>query len=586
MFYKQKELNQLASVNNQVGPARLLCYQLQEATYGQVNNGRFTPASNQAYAVQNLSYDLNGNLLGLQRRDQNGNLLHDFDGKYYYEGNTNQLSSVTGYASYTYNAIGQMTYEKKGEQVQQLDYDVSGKVREVKDGSGEAKFIYTYDDRGYRVKKEDKQTQQATYYIRDASGMLLSIYEQDLKVAGSMPEVTEVPIYGSNRLGFFRPDPIELSEYLACFDDSQTRSAYENKSYILVEGAEMTLSEGFEVSYQSAHEQEFFVSTHEPEGQTTYELKDHLGSVRARIQRKIGGGIDLLDYSSYYPYGLAIGSLSMSSGTPKRFGYQSSFAEDEVNQMGYLSFALRQYDPIIGRWLSPDPYGQYASPYLAMGNNPVNFIDPDGGLAVDPTDPVQAFIDAGGTVLDDVVVVRASSLEWMNKLGWLNRIEEVTSKAWHWTPEAGVVFYNEHSSKDFATGQAPGMDRKDVNYVEAMNTPLTSDIGSKHIPSRGGRGSGPAPTNLASKLKEWMEEFKFGVDALDKTNATSVLEPATPALQPSTPSGAEGMEVHSVPEGAELISSDTSWYSKELRPYRGPIKEMYVIDGDTIRVIK
>ena len=225
-------------------------YQLQEATYGQVSNGRFTPAGNQAYAVQNLSYDLNGNLLGLQRRDQDGHLLHDFDGKYYYEGNTNQLSSVTGYASYTYNAIGQMTYEKKGEQVQQLGYDVSGKVQEIKDGSGEAKFIYTYDDRGYRVKKEDKQTQQATYYLRDASGMLLSIYEQDLKVAGSMPEATEVPIYGASRLDFFRPDPIDLSEYLACFDDSQTRSAYENKSYIMVEGAEMTLSEGFEVSYQ------------------------------------------------------------------------------------------------------------------------------------------------------------------------------------------------------------------------------------------------------------------------------------------------------------------------------------------------
>ncbi len=37
------------------------------------------------------------------------------------------------------------------------------------------------------------------------------------------------------------------------------------------------------------------------------------------------------------------------------------------------------WDGRLGRWLSPDPYGQYASPYLGMGNNPINSIDPDGG---------------------------------------------------------------------------------------------------------------------------------------------------------------------------------------------------------------
>jgi hypothetical protein len=45
---------------------------------------------------------------------------------------------------------------------------------------------------------------------------------------------------------------------------------------------------------------------------------------------------------------------------------------------------LREYDAVIGRWLSPDPAGQYASPYLAHGNNPVSRIDPDGGADGDP----------------------------------------------------------------------------------------------------------------------------------------------------------------------------------------------------------
>ncbi len=46
----------------------------------------------------------------------------------------------------------------------------------------------------------------------------------------------------------------------------------------------------------------------------------------------------------------------------------------------YNSFQLRLYDPITGRWFAPDPYGQYPSPYLAMGNNPVSSVDPDGGF--------------------------------------------------------------------------------------------------------------------------------------------------------------------------------------------------------------
>ena len=37
------------------------------------------------------------------------------------------------------------------------------------------------------------------------------------------------------------------------------------------------------------------------------------------------------------------------------------------------------YDGRIGRWLSMDPEGQYASPYLGMGNNPVTTSDPTGG---------------------------------------------------------------------------------------------------------------------------------------------------------------------------------------------------------------
>ena len=42
-------------------------------------------------------------------------------------------------------------------------------------------------------------------------------------------------------------------------------------------------------------------------------------------------------------------------------------------------FALRMYDQRLGRWHATDPYEQHWSPYLAMSNTPVSFVDPDGG---------------------------------------------------------------------------------------------------------------------------------------------------------------------------------------------------------------
>ena len=41
------------------------------------------------------------------------------------------------------------------------------------------------------------------------------------------------------------------------------------------------------------------------------------------------------------------------------------------------------YDPRIGRWLSPDRYGQFASPYVGMGKILHMSLDPDGGFAFD-----------------------------------------------------------------------------------------------------------------------------------------------------------------------------------------------------------
>ena len=63
-----------------------------------------------------------------------------------------------------------------------------------------------------------------------------------------------------------------------------------------------------------------------------------------------------------------------------RYGYQGKYAEKD-DETGWDHFELREYDAVIGRWNSTDPKKQYFSRYLAMGNNPISKVDPDGAYS-------------------------------------------------------------------------------------------------------------------------------------------------------------------------------------------------------------
>jgi RHS repeat-associated protein len=86
----------------------------------------------------------------------------------------------------------------------------------------------------------------------------------------------------------------------------------------------------------------------------------------------------------YYPYGLTWENPALP-GTEE--GTHDCTYQDKEFQFGEFSdghglalydFHARMYDGATGRWLVPDPAAQFANPYLAMGNNPVSGIDPDG----------------------------------------------------------------------------------------------------------------------------------------------------------------------------------------------------------------
>jgi RHS repeat-associated protein len=124
----------------------------------------------------------------------------------------------------------------------------------------------------------------------------------------------------------------------------------------------------------------FIETTSPPRKKAKGELTDHLGTVRATINREKSSGVAPIEtWADYYADGEVMPGRNGTSSLTTRYGYQGQFAE--VNEAtGFIYFDLRNYDITIGRWIQPDPYAQHWSPYTGMGNDPVSRIDPDGGF--------------------------------------------------------------------------------------------------------------------------------------------------------------------------------------------------------------
>ncbi|MBL7839200.1 MAG: hypothetical protein JNJ75_03575 [Cyclobacteriaceae bacterium] len=81
--------------------------------------------------------------------------------------------------------------------------------------------------------------------------------------------------------------------------------------------------------------------------------------------------------ADYYPFGLEMDGREISD-EPYRWDYQGQYAEENTTT-GLQEFKLRMYEPRFGRWMTPDPYKQFDSPYLGMANIPNRALDKDGG---------------------------------------------------------------------------------------------------------------------------------------------------------------------------------------------------------------
>ncbi len=112
----------------------------------------------------------------------------------------------------------------------------------------------------------------------------------------------------------------------------------------------------------------------------------------------------MVEENHYYPFGLKIktlGGRAFDKGQNK-FGYQGAYAEEE-EETEWNEFDLRMYNPQIGLWNGVDPMDEFASPYIGMGSNPVNLVDPSGG-------------NVFGTIASIISKPTPESWSWLRKL--------------------------------------------------------------------------------------------------------------------------------------------------------------------------
>ena len=109
-----------------------------------------------------------------------------------------------------------------------------------------------------------------------------------------------------------------------------------------------------------------------------YFIKDHQGTVRV-VADEHGHAEEVNDY---YAFGGLMSTSSRQSVQPYKYNGKELETACGVN---WYDYGARRYDPVLGRWNGVDPLCEdYYSenPYGYCGNNPVNYVDPNGLMKV------------------------------------------------------------------------------------------------------------------------------------------------------------------------------------------------------------
>ena len=346
----------------------------------------YTPAWKERF-----KYDGNGNILHADRYMGYPNVpLDSMD--YHYTAGTNKLTHITeasdSYSwlggtndietqpvnNYGYDAIGNLIRDSSENiGTNGITWNVYGKITSIDRTAATAtndtrRIEYTYDAAGNRIGKKLTKFASArvdyTWYVRDAQGNVLNVYNAARDTTGSTTlanfdlTLQESHLYGSSRLGL----------------------QYRNIN------AEPPSPRGSIYDYYR--------------GYKFYEISNHLGNVVTTISDKKLGVVDPSNstrYAYYNPeivmandyYAFGMQRKHYDAGIYYyRYGFNGKENDRDVKGEGnQQDYGMRIYDPRVGRFYSIDPLQKKypeLTPYQFASNSPVRHIDLDGLEALLP----------------------------------------------------------------------------------------------------------------------------------------------------------------------------------------------------------
>jgi len=272
-----------------------------------------------------------------------------------------------------YDQLGQLIRDHdddavspSGEEIELISWRVDGKISEVKRVTSSTKknLRFMYDAMGNRVAKKVYSNntftlsvlESVTYYVRDAQGKVMRVYENPNGGVSPSLELHEQHIYGSSRVGM-RSVNIEM-----------------------IQVTDPLATEMIEVL----------------RGEKYFELTNHLGNVLVTISdQKLAidnsGPIayynaEVMTFTDYYPFGSVMSERTWEAGEGYRYDFngkeKNNEVKDEGNQQNY-GFSI--YDSRFGRFLSVDPFTKdypFLTLYAFAENDVIRCIVLDGAEKV------------------------------------------------------------------------------------------------------------------------------------------------------------------------------------------------------------
>ncbi len=293
------------------------------------------------YDVSNITYDANGNIQSLTRNK----------------------NSAGGSA-----AMDELTYNYKADKPNQLSQviDSVGDVDGADDIGSQAADNYVYNSIGQliqdweKVSEEDKQA-----YI--TSGIIpKTLVSYSYTTTGLVKKVTQ-GVNEQEVIFYYNDKNFRVKKEVYVGGELNSTNHYVRDA----SGTVMAIYQNGTLIENIVHGIGRLGVYNRLDNSTSYELTDHLGNVRAVFKSQSASVVAATDY---YPFGMAMPARNTLGAY--RYAFQG---QEKDSETGKEAFQLRLWDARIGRWLTTDPVGQYASPYLGMGNNPIIRIDPDGG---------------------------------------------------------------------------------------------------------------------------------------------------------------------------------------------------------------